>query len=63
MGSKSNEAKIPKKKIIEWVSAKYPNDFLVEYTRYGNPKPGTDDMADAVVIALAGLNRGDDECI
>ena len=44
-----------KKIIIEWVSNKYPKDFVFELTRYGNPKPGTDDKADSVVIALAGL--------
>ena len=44
-----------KLKVIEWVQAKYPTEFLVEYTRHGNPKPGTDDKADAVVIANAGL--------
>ena len=59
-GIKVKRGENTKKKVIEWVSAKYPDDFLVEYTRHGNPKPGTDDMADAVVIALAGLNRGDD---
>ena len=46
-----------KKKIIEWVEAKYPKDFVYELTSYGNPKPGTDDKADAVVIALAGLSE------
>ena len=44
-----------KLKVIEWVQEKYPTEFLVEYTRHGNPKPGTDDKADAVVIANAGL--------
>ena len=44
-----------KLKVIEWVEAKYPKDFIVEYTRHGNPKPGTDDKADAIVIANAGL--------
>ena len=44
-----------KLKVIEWVSHKYPKKFIVEYTRHGNPKPGTDDKADAVVIANAGL--------
>ena len=44
-----------KLKVIEWVSDIYPNEFLVEYTRHGNPKPGTDDKADSVVIANAGL--------
>jgi hypothetical protein len=28
--------------------------FPLEYTRHGNYKPGTDDKADALVIALAG---------
>jgi RNase H-fold protein (predicted Holliday junction resolvase) len=44
-----------KKIIIEWVANKYPKDFVFDLTRYGNPKPGTDDKADSVVIALAGL--------
>ena len=44
-----------KLKVIEWVSDKYPKEFIVEYTRHGNPKPGTDDKADSVVIANAGL--------
>ena len=44
-----------KLKVIEWVSNKYPKEFIVEYTRHGNPKPGTDDKADSVVIANAGL--------
>ena len=57
-----NEIKIPrgsntKKLIIDWVSAKYPKDFTYELTRHGNPKPGTDDKADAVVVALAGLKK------
>ena len=44
-----------KLKVIEWVEEKYPEGFIVEYTRHGNPKPGTDDKADAIVIANAGL--------
>ena len=28
--------------------------FVVDYTRYGNPKPGTYDRADSLVIAKAG---------
>jgi len=44
-----------KLKVIEWVQKEYPKDFIVEYTRHGNPKPGTDDKADSVVIAKAGL--------
>jgi|TARA_R100000081_G_C4786897_1_gene155158 Holliday junction resolvasome RuvABC endonuclease subunit len=57
-----NEIKIPrgsntKQLIIDWVSQKYPKDFKYELTRHGNPKPGTDDKADAVVVALAGLKK------
>ena len=44
-----------KLKVIEWVQEKYPKDFIVEYTRHGNPKPGTDDKADSIVVANAGL--------
>jgi len=42
-----------KKKIIEWVEQRYPKDFTVVLTRHGNPKPGTDDMADSIVVALS----------
>jgi Holliday junction resolvasome RuvABC endonuclease subunit len=57
-----NEIKIPrgsntKQLIIDWVSAKYPKDFTYELTRFGNPKPGTNDKADAVVVALAGAKK------
>ena len=56
---KLNEIKIPrgnntKKEILKWVLDKYPN-FSVEYTSYGNPKPKYFDIADAIVIAIAGL--------
>ena len=44
-----------KKKVIAKVSELYPQDFLYEITRHGNPKPGTDDMADAIIVALAGI--------
>jgi hypothetical protein len=57
VGLKIKRGEDTKKKIIEWVEAKYPKDFIVEYTRHGNPKPGTDDKADAVVIALAGFSQ------
>ena len=56
IGLKIKRGENTKKKVIEWVKQKYPKDFIFELTRYGNPKPGTDDMADAIVIALAGLN-------
>jgi len=46
-----------KTRVINFVEAKYSN-FQVYYTRHGNPKPGTDDKADSVVIALAGIKMG-----
>ena len=55
VGLKIKRGEDTKKKIIEWVETKYPNDFVYKLTSYGNPKPGTDDKADAVVIALAGM--------
>ena len=29
--------------------------MIIELTRYGNPRPGTDDMADSVIVALSGI--------
>lgn len=39
--------------IINEVQKKYPK-FTFQQTKFGNPKPGTDDMADAIVVAHAG---------
>ena len=39
--------------IINEVQKHYPS-FTYQKTRFGNPKPGTDDMADAIVVAYAG---------
>jgi len=44
----------PKKIIIEWVENKYKEQFEYSITRHGNPQPGTDDRADAIVVALGG---------
>jgi len=55
VGLKIKRGDNTKLKVIEWASNKYPKKFIVEYTRHGNPKPGTDDKADSVVIANAGL--------
>ena len=30
------------------------SDFVIEYTKHGNPKPGTYDRADSLIIAKAG---------
>lgn len=52
--------KLPRKKgqtkkiIIEWVKDKYGEDFQYELTYKGNPVPGTDDRADAILVALGG---------
>ena len=46
-----------KLRVIEHVERAFPKDFNYELTRHGNPKPGTDDRADAIVIAWAGLNQ------
>lgn len=52
-GIKIKRGENTKKKVIEWVSVRFPKDFIFELTRHGNPKPGTDDMADSIVVALS----------
>jgi Holliday junction resolvasome RuvABC endonuclease subunit len=46
-GTKAKEA------VLKYVLDNDPS-FEVEYTRHGNPKPGTYDRADSIVIAKAG---------
>jgi len=41
--------------VLKWVEENYKNNFTYEMTRHGNPKPTTYDMADAIVVARAGL--------
>mgnify|MGYP000911360926 CR=1 FL=1 len=43
-----------KKQILKWVLDNYP-DFEIKYTHKGNPKPKYFDIADAIVVAKAGL--------
>jgi len=38
--------------VLEWVDNKFDN-FIMEHTRHGNPKPGLDDEADAIIVALS----------
>tara|TARA_Y100001973_G_C5102190_1_gene283304 strand:+ start:49 stop:579 length:531 start_codon:yes stop_codon:yes gene_type:complete len=57
VGLKIKRGENTKRKVIEHVTKSFPNDFHYELTRHGNPKPGTDDRADAIVIAWAGLNQ------
>ena len=54
-GIKVKRGEKTKKIVIDWVAKKYPKDFIFELTRHGNPKLGTDDRADSVVIARAGI--------
>lgn len=42
-----------KEKVLQFILDNYP-DIEVQYTKHGNPKPGTLDMCDSIVIALAG---------
>ncbi len=57
VGLKIRRGENTKQKVIEHVERSFPNDFAYTLTRQGNPKPGTDDRADAVVITWAGLNQ------
>jgi len=38
--------------VLEWVNENI-DGFIMEYTNHGNPKPGLDDEADAIVIAMS----------
>ena len=56
---KSCGIKIPrgqkaKQVVLDFLLDNEPN-FMVEYTRHGNPCPGTYDRADSIIIARAGL--------
>lgn len=42
-----------KEKVLQFVIDNYPS-IKIEYTKHGNPKPGTLDMCDSIIIALAG---------
>ena len=42
-----------KEKVLQFVIDNYP-DIAIQYTKHGNPKPGTLDMCDSIIIALAG---------
>jgi len=54
--------KAKKRIVIDWVTAKYKGtnkEFHWSTTKQGNPQPGVDDMADAIIVALAGLKQLD----
>ena len=42
-----------KEKVLQFILDNYP-DIDIQYTKHGNPKPGTLDMCDSIIIALAG---------
>ena len=44
-----------KEKVLQFVIDNFP-DVEIQYTKHGNPKPGTLDMCDSIIIALAGEN-------
>jgi Holliday junction resolvasome RuvABC endonuclease subunit len=47
-------SKEKKKAIIENIKDRFGEQFQYNMTRQGNPQPGTDDRADALVVALSG---------
>ncbi len=54
-GIKVPKGKKSKEVVLEKVLDMHPG-FAIEYTKFGNPKPGTYDRADSIVIAKAGYN-------
>jgi hypothetical protein len=55
LGSKLRGVAKRSSRLLNGLAKSIQKKFIVEYTRHGNPKPGTDDKADAIVIANAGL--------
>ncbi len=55
VGCKIKRGEKAKPVVLEWVKNSYPSSFTYEMTSHGNPRPATYDMADAIVVALAGL--------
>ena len=47
--------------VLEWVEENYKDNFTYELTHKGNPKPTTFDMADAIVVARAGIELLNEE--
>ena len=54
LGIKIERGRDAKKQVMSWLLENIPK-FKVEYTKYGNPRPKYFDIADATVIAKAGL--------
>ena len=56
LGIKIERSQDTKKQVIAWLLENAPK-FMVEYTKHGNPRPKYFDIADATVIAKAGLEK------
>ena len=55
VGIKVRRGEKAKPVVLAWVEENYKDSFAYEMTRHGNPKPTTYDMADALVVARAGI--------
>ena len=55
VGIKVKRGEKSKEKVLEYVVDNH-RQIVVEYTKHGNPKPGTYDMCDSLIIALTGYN-------
>tara|TARA_B100001250_G_scaffold73610_2_gene60107 strand:- start:3529 stop:4068 length:540 start_codon:yes stop_codon:yes gene_type:complete len=51
---------LAKKVVIGYIKQRFNEGFKYNLTYKGNPQPGTDDRADAIVIALAGIKLFED---
>lgn len=61
VGIKVKRGQKAKPVVLEWVKEEYKDDFTHEMTKFGNPKPSTYDMADAIVVARAGIELLNEE--
>jgi len=55
-GIKVEKGKKAKEVVLKFVLDNEPK-FMIEYTKHGNPKPGSYDRADSYIIAKAGWNK------
>ena len=61
VGIKVKRGEKAKPVVLKWVETNYKKTFTYEMTRHGNPKPTTYDMADAIVVARAGIELLNEE--
>jgi len=55
-GIKVERGRKAKEVVLEHLLDNEPN-FSIEYTKHGNPKPGSWDRSDSIIIARAGLKK------